>query len=100
LLLAATVIITLGLFGYFVNGAGVIVAEQGTRRLASIYGNYASPNNLALFVGRCIPFAFAMLLFAPGGLRKIVAGLITALMAIAVILTQSAGALFLGVPAA
>jgi O-antigen ligase len=100
LLLAATVIIVLGLFGYFVNGAGVIVAEQGTRRLASIYGNYASPNNLALFVGRCIPFAFAMLLFAPGGLRKIIAGLITALMGVAVILTQSAGALFLGVPAA
>ncbi len=100
LLIAATAIIVLGLFGYFVNGAGVVVAEAGTRRLASIYGNYASPNNLALFVGRCIPYAFAMFLLAPGRLRRVAAGLITALMALAIVLTQSAGAIFLGVPAA
>ncbi|HLY24806.1 MAG TPA: O-antigen ligase family protein [Aggregatilineales bacterium] len=101
LLLAATAIVVMGLIGYFSpSSLGVVVAEQGTRRLASIYGSYASPNNLALFLGRCIPFALAMALVAPGNARRISAGIVTALLAVAVVLTQSAGALLLGVPAA
>src|SRR5260370_23944842 len=99
--LAATAIVIVGLIGYFLpSNLGVVVAEQGTRRLASIYGSYGSPNNLALLLGRCIPFALALALIAPGNLRRVSAGIITVLLVIAVILTQSAGALLVGVPAA
>jgi O-antigen ligase len=96
-LLAGTAIAVIGLIEYFdVTGAGIVVAEQGARRLNSVYW---SPNNAALLLGRCIPYGFAMLLLAPGGLRRALAGLMTLIMLIAVLLTQSAGAALLGVPA-
>jgi len=89
----------------------VIEAEGGTRRLASVYG---SPNNVALFLGRCIPFVIAFLLtpaqhvgaqyIAPDQSnlweryrRPIYAGILL-IMLVTVLLTQSVGALTLGMP--
>ncbi len=97
LLLAGAAVALIGLSMYVQGGQGVVVAEQGSRRLSSVYG---SPNNAALFLGRCIPFAFAMFLVAPGTARRVVAGVLLLPMLAAVLLTQSGGALLLGVPAA
>jgi O-antigen ligase len=96
LLLAGFVVAVIGLF-LFVQGESIITAEEGARRLASVYG---SPNNVGLFLGRCIPFALAYLLLPIDRPRRIVAALFVALMLLAVALTLSAGALFIGVPAA
>jgi O-antigen ligase len=97
LLMAGATVAVIGLFLYVRGGQGVVVAEQGSRRLSSVYG---SPNNAALFLGRCIPFAFAMLLVAPGTLRRSVMAALLGVMLIAVVLTQSGGALLLGIPVA
>ena len=40
----------------FVTGESVVEAEEGARRLISVYG---SPNGVGLYLGRCLPFAFA-----------------------------------------
>lgn len=81
----------------FVAGASVVVAEGGSLRLASVYG---SPNNAALFLERALPFALVMV-FAPFDRRRRVFGGLTAFIMLgALALTLSAGALFLGVPAA
>jgi O-antigen ligase len=98
LLLAAAGIAVIGLVQFFtgIEGAGIVIAEQGARRLTSVYW---SPNNAALFLGRCIPFGLALVLVAPTTLRKVIAGIVTAIMGVAVLLTQSAGGLLLGVPA-
>ena len=87
----------IGLF-QFVNGEAIITAEGGARRLASVYG---SPNNVGLFLGRCIPFLLAFLLVRVDRRRRVFAGDRAGRSSlIAVVLSQSAGALFLGVPAA
>jgi O-antigen ligase len=96
LLAAAATVAVIGLL-QFAAGASVIVAEGGSLRLASVYG---SPNNAALFLGRALPFAFIMLLQREDQRRRIVAGAIFVLSGTALALTLSAGALFLGVPAA
>ncbi len=96
LLIAGIVVAVIGLF-QFVTGESVITAEEGTRRLASVYG---SPNNVGLFLGRCIPFLLAFLLVRVDRPRRVFAGIGLAIMLVAVALSQSAGALFLGVPAA
>lgn len=96
-LLAGAVVSALGLYGFFSGVGGVAFAEQGTRRLMSVY---TSPNNLALFLGRCIPFGMAMFLCASGTVRKISAAAVTLLMLAAYALTQSAGAAILGFPMA
>jgi O-antigen ligase len=61
---------------------------------------YGSPNNVGLFLGRCIPFALTFVLVQLDSTRRVLALVALAIMLIAVLLTQSAGALFLGVPAA
>ncbi|MCU0513672.1 MAG: O-antigen ligase family protein [Anaerolineae bacterium] len=77
---------------------GVIEAEGGAQRLASVYG---SPNNVGLWLGRCVPFALAYLLIAlPGSRwRRWLAGGALVLLLVATLLTQSAGALLFGLPA-
>lgn len=100
LLAAGLVVVLIGFILYVAGDAiggnrGVIEAEGGARRLASVYG---SPNNVALFLGRCIPFALAMALAQIDQLRKRTALFLFVSMLITVILTLSAGALFLGVP--
>ncbi|HVO41665.1 MAG TPA: O-antigen ligase family protein, partial [Aggregatilineales bacterium] len=80
----------------FVGGPGVIAAD-GTTRIASVYG---SPNNLALFLGRCLPFALAAILVSRSTARRVLVGIGGLIMLTALFLTQSAGALLFGLPAA
>ncbi|MBC7811871.1 MAG: O-antigen ligase family protein [Burkholderiales bacterium] len=96
LLLAGFVVAVLGLV-LFLRGEAIITAEEGARRLASVYG---SPNNVGLFLGRCIPFALAFVLVKTDTLRRATATIILVVMCVAVALSQSVGALFIGVPAA
>jgi O-antigen ligase len=84
-------------FIYFVQGEAVITAEGEARRMASVYG---SPNNVALFLGRCLPFALAVALLIRHRWIKAVAFALVIAMGAALALTQSVGGLFLGVPAA
>ena len=97
LLLAGLAVSAYGLIQFVVGGPGVTVAEQGARRVMSVY---SSPNNLALFLGRCIPFGVAMVLIAPGTTRRVIVAGIALVMGVALLLTQSIGALLLGIPAA
>jgi O-antigen ligase len=96
LLAAGIVVAVVGLFMYF-RGEGIITAEEGARRLASVYG---SPNNVALLLGRCIPFTLAFVLLPVDRLRRLIAAFALLLMLATVLLTQSAGALVIGVPVA
>lgn len=95
LLLAGVIVAMIGLWLYF-RGEGVITAEDGARRLASVYG---SPNNVGLFLGRCIPFALAFALLPTDRLRRIASLVALLVMLAAVVFSLSAGALILGVPA-
>ncbi len=98
LLFAALIVSVLGLFMFVTGtGAGVITAEGGTERLASVYG---SPNNVALFLGRAIPFALAFTLSPLDRRRRIAGAFLTVLLIVTVVLTLSAGAMFIGIPAA
>lgn len=82
----------------FLQGEAVITAEGEARRLASVYG---SPNNVALLIGRVIPFTFAMLITGyVDNKRRIFAIVTMTIMLIALLLTQSVGGIFVGVPAA
>ncbi len=95
-LLLAGVAVSLVSLGLFVQNEAVITAEEGARRLAGVYG---SPNNLALFLGRCVPFGLAFALLAPQRLRRALATLSLLPVLLVIMLTQSAGAILLGVPA-
>ena len=93
LVLAALCVCGIGLYLY-IQGEAVITAEQGARRLASVYG---SPNNVALLIGRIVPFVLAGFLIIKSSRPYLAAAL--ALMLITILLTQSAGALIFGLPA-
>src|SRR5690606_10739520 len=95
LLLAGVIVCIVGLYLYL-RGEAIITAEEGARRLASVYG---SPNNVGLLLGRCIPFVLAFILLSVDRLRRTAAALTMLLMLVTLALTQSAGAIFLGVPA-
>ena len=84
----------------------VIEAEGGARRLASVYG---SPNNVALFLGRCVPFVLAFLLMPVETTdhsksqvwpryQKAFYAFALMIMLLTILLTQSVGALILGLP--
>jgi len=77
----------------YMQGEAIITAEGEARRMASVYG---SPNNVALFLGRVIPFLFAAILLIKPLRGLSVAALLPILAAFA--LTQSVGGLFLGLP--
>ena len=94
LLTAGVLVALIGLWLFF-RGEGVITAEGGAMRLVSVYG---SPNNAALFLGRCLPFALAWALPGTTGIRRWLALVLFAILLLALLLTQSAGALFLGLP--
>ncbi len=96
-IIAGLFVAVIGLWQYM-NGIAVITAEDGARRLASVYG---SPNNVALFLGRCLPFAIAFVI--GGGIdhkRRWIYGAVLVPMLTAFLLTQSVGGIFLGFPAA
>ncbi|MFN8377272.1 MAG: O-antigen ligase family protein [Anaerolineae bacterium] len=96
LVFAGLIVALIGLL-QFVAGASIVVAEGGSLRLASVYG---SPNNAALFLERALPFAFIMALVPFDRRRRLFGSASALVMAGALALTLSAGALFLGVPAA
>lgn len=81
----------------YLTGENVVVAEGGTRRLLSVYG---SPNAVGLLLGRCLPFAFAYVLIPVGEWRRIFGAVSGITMLIAVALSQSVGAILLGLPTA
>ncbi|MGQ9887090.1 MAG: O-antigen ligase family protein [Aggregatilineales bacterium] len=95
-LLLAGLVVSLVSLGLFAQNEAVITAEEGARRLAGVYG---SPNNLALFLGRCVPFGLAFALLAPQRSRRALAALSLLPIFFVIMLTQSAGAILLGVPA-
>ena len=87
-----------GLWQY-ATGQDLITAEGGLMRLRSIYG---SPNNVALYLDRLLPLLVAVLLLgsrSTHGLRRVLYGVALAPVALALLLTFSKGALFLGIPA-
>jgi O-antigen ligase len=79
-----------------VQGQGIITAEAGAKRLASVYG---SPNNVGLMLGRAIPFALAFVLIYTNTIRRVWGLSALIVMSIALALTQSVGAILLGIPA-
>src|SRR6185369_12152862 len=93
-IIAGLIVALIGLFQY-VQGEAIITAEAGSRRLASVYG---SPNNVALFLGRCIPFVLAFIVIRVDKRRQLfyLAALIP--IGVALLLTQSVGGIFIGVP--
>ncbi|MCY4464359.1 MAG: O-antigen ligase family protein [Chloroflexi bacterium] len=95
LIAAAVLVSIIGLVQYFL-GDMVIVAEAGTARLQSVYG---SPNNIGLLFGRTIPIALALLLAPPSARLRVLAGVSLLIMLPTLALTQSVGAILLGVPA-
>jgi len=96
LILAGVLVSGMSLLQY-VRGETLITAEDSSQRLAGIYG---SPNNLALFLGRIIPFMFAALIAARQRKTRWLALPALALMGLVTLLTQSVGGLFIGIPAA
>ncbi len=95
-LVAAAVIVSLiGLFQYFL-GDMVIMAEAGAARLQSVYG---SPNNIGLLLGRAMPMALALLIVPLTRQLRTIAAISLVIMLPTLLLTQSVGAILLGVPA-
>lgn len=96
LLTTGLVVSTVSIILFIIN-ENVITAEGGARRLAGIYG---SPNNLALFLGRILPFALAGVLLPDNPRTKLLSSATLAIALPAFALTQSVGGLFVGLPAA
>lgn len=95
--LGGIVIALYGLATYRPEG-NVITVTGGLLRLKSIFG---SPNNVALYLGRVLPLLAAVALMGRAMPRRRLAyGLAMAPVGLAVALTLSKGALFLGLPAA
>ncbi|NJL56633.1 hypothetical protein HC928_16820, partial [bacterium] len=94
LFIAGIIVALIGLI-QFALGESIITAEEGTHRLASVYG---SPNNVGLFLGRCLPFAAAFFLMHSGRYRRMWGGFGLIIMGAAALLTQSVGALAVGIP--
>ncbi len=107
-LLGAALVAGYGLV-QIVTGEGLIVTAEGIARIRSVYG---SPNNLGLYLGRALPVALALLAVlgarawrqrrvTPRSMSVMAAlGLALALIASALLLSFSRGALVLGLPAA
>jgi O-antigen ligase len=90
----ATAVAVIGLVQYGL-GVNIITAEEGFRRLRSVYG---SPNNAALAMGRVLPVLLAVALFGRARGRRLAYGLAAVPVGLAILLSFSAGAFLLGVP--
>ncbi len=86
-LVLAGVAISLVGFWQYATDQSIITAEDGLRRIRGFYG---SPNNLGLFLGRALPMAVGLGLWAKSG-RWLLA-VAAAIMALALLLTFSIGA--------
>jgi len=92
LMASAWMVSVIGL-ALFVQGQAVINTVEGAGRLASVYG---SPNNVALLLGRVLPFVAAYAMLNPRW--RWAMALFAAPMGLALLLTQSVGGLALGLP--
>lgn len=89
--------VAISLFSIVAWTQGIQVTDvEGVRRARGLFG---SPNNLALYLERCVLVALVMLGFAESWKQRLAWGLSAALTAGTVLLTFSKGALFLGLPA-
>lgn len=86
-LVAAGVVISLVGFWQYATDQRIITAEDSLRRIRAFYG---SPNNLGLFLGRALPMAVGLGLWAKRG-RELLA-IASLAMAVALLLTFSVGA--------
>ena len=93
--LVGATVVALVAIGQFAFGTMTISAE-GVDRVRAFY---ASPNNLALYLERTFMVAAALALFAPNRRTRIPAIVAVVVQGLALILTFSKGALFVGVPA-
>jgi O-antigen ligase len=96
LLFTGFLLAAIGIVSFFTE-ENVVVTQEGARRLISVYG---SPNSVGLMLGRILPFALAYLLADVTQWRKILAAVCGITMLVAVALSQSVGAILLGLPAA
>ena len=94
LVLGAVAVALIGLVQYG-SGINVITAEEGFRRLRSVYG---SPNNAGLYLGRILPVLVAVTLFGASRGRRLAYGLAAVPLGLAMLFSFSKGALFLGIP--
>ncbi|MDY6877783.1 MAG: O-antigen ligase family protein [Chloroflexota bacterium] len=92
--LGAVAVALIGLVQYGL-GVHIITAEEGFRRLRSVYG---SPNSVGLYLGRTLPVLLTVALFGTSRGRRIAYGLAVVPLGLAVLLSFSKGALILGVP--
>ena len=92
--LGGVVVALIGLVQYGL-GVNIITAEEGFRRLRSVYG---SPNNAGLYLGRVLPVLVAVALFGAARYRRVAYGVAAVPVGLAVLLSFSKGALILGVP--
>ncbi len=89
--------VAISLFSIVAWTQGIQVTDvEGVRRARGMFG---SPNNLALYLERCVLVALAMLGFAESWKQRLAWGVSAALTTGTVLLTFSKGALFLGLPA-
>ena len=89
--------VAISLFSIVAWTQGIQVTDvEGVRRARGLFG---SPNNLALYLERCVLVALVLLGFADSWKQRLAWGLSAALTASTVLLTFSKGALFLGLPA-
>ncbi|MBP7693894.1 MAG: O-antigen ligase family protein, partial [Anaerolineales bacterium] len=95
-IMGAAAVAAIGLY-QALTGADLIITEEGVARIRSVYG---SPNNLALYLGRALPVALAVILLGRQPLRRGLYALAALGMGAALLLTFSRGALVLGLPAA
>ncbi len=93
LVLAGVLVAVIGLVLYAFN-LNIITAEEGVQRLRSVYG---SPNNVGLFLGRVFPIGLAVALVGVGR-RRLFYGLALIPIGAAILLSQSRGAIFIGLP--
>lgn len=89
--------VAISLFSIVAWTQGIQVTDvEGVRRVRGLFG---SPNNLALYLERCLLVALVLLGFAETWKQRLAWGLSAVLTAGTVLLTFSKGALFLGLPA-
>jgi O-antigen ligase len=92
--LGAVAVALIGIVQYAL-GVDIITAEEGFRRLRSVYG---SPNSVGLYLGRALPVLVAVALFGASRRRRVVYALAIVPVGLAVLFSFSKGALILGVP--
>ena len=85
-LAAAVFVGFIGIWQFFTDTNTLVV--EGVSR---VFGVYQHPNNLALYLGRALPFAACVGLFLPWGWRKIFYLLASVPLAITLFLTYSRG---------